>query len=151
MCWYNSIILYDIHDIDIWYWYWLLDLQVEEMYRGEFDIGAEKKLSLNIEDTRYVLMIIVVVVQRWSSWQLFWDSCSWIRLSCGCGSAHCVQKLFQWKEQNKCSDDLFSSGTFAWDFPAMVEVSLSAADAVLLVFSHVNPLSPLSTHLTNAL
>ena len=26
--------------------------QVEEMYRGEFDIGAEKKLSLNIEDTR---------------------------------------------------------------------------------------------------
>ena len=107
MCWYNSIILYDIHDIDIWYWYWLLDLQVEEMYRGEFDIGAEKKLSLNIEDTRYVLMIIVVVVQRWSSWQLFWDSCSWIRLSCGCGSAHCVQKLFQWKEQNKCSDDLF--------------------------------------------
>ena len=45
----------------------------------------------------------------------------------------------------------FSSGTFAWDFPAMVEVSLSAADAVLLVFSHVNPLSPLSTHLTNAL
>jgi len=55
---------------------------VEEMYRGEFDIGAEKKLSLNIEDT---------------------------------------------------------SGTFAWDFPAMVEVSLSAADAVLLVFSHDDP------------
>ena len=27
-------------------------LQVEEMYRGEFDLGPEKKLSLNIEDTR---------------------------------------------------------------------------------------------------
>lgn len=55
---------------------------VEEMYRGEFDLGPEKKLSLNIEDT---------------------------------------------------------SGTFAWDFPAMVEVSLSAADAVLLVFSLEDP------------
>ena len=31
------------------------------------------------------------------------------------------------------------SGTFAWDFPAMVEVSLSAADAVLLVFSLEDP------------
>ena len=51
--------------LDIGYWnfdyeYWILDvgggctyMQVEEMYRGEFDIGAEKKLSLNIEDTRY--------------------------------------------------------------------------------------------------
>ena len=28
-----------------------------------------------------------------------------------------------------------TSGTFAWDFPAMVEVSLGHADAVLLVFS----------------
>jgi len=55
---------------------------VEEMYRGEFDIGGEKKLLLNIEDT---------------------------------------------------------SGTFAWDFPAMVEVSLSACDAVLLVFALDQP------------
>ena len=50
---------------------------VEEMYRGEFEVG-NVKLSLDIEDT---------------------------------------------------------SGTFACDFPAMVEVSLSSADAVLLVFS----------------
>ena len=50
---------------------------VEEMYRGEFEVG-NIKLSLDIEDT---------------------------------------------------------SGTFACDFPAMVEVSLSSADAVLLVFS----------------
>ena len=28
-----------------------------------------------------------------------------------------------------------TSGSFAWDFPAMVEVSLGHADAVLLVFS----------------
>ena len=28
-----------------------------------------------------------------------------------------------------------TSGTFAWDFPAMVEVSLGHADAVLLVFA----------------
>ena len=34
--------------------------------------------------------------------------------------------------------EIICSGTFAWDFPAMVEVSLSAADAVLLVFSHVS-------------
>ena len=50
---------------------------VEEMYRGNFDVG-NTKLCLNIEDT---------------------------------------------------------SGTFAYDFPAMVEVSLFAADVVLLVFS----------------
>jgi small GTP-binding protein len=50
---------------------------VEEMYRGEFEVG-NVKLSLDIEDT---------------------------------------------------------SGTFACDFPAMVEVSVSSADAVLLVFS----------------
>ena len=53
---------------------------VEEMYRGEFEVG-NVKLSLDIEDT---------------------------------------------------------SGTFACDFPAMVEVSLSSADAVLLVFSVVD-------------
>ena len=50
---------------------------VEEMYRGEFEIGP-RKLFLDIEDT---------------------------------------------------------SGSFACDFPAMVEVSLNAADAVLLVFA----------------
>jgi len=50
---------------------------VEEMYRGEFEVGSTK-FTLDIEDT---------------------------------------------------------SGTFAWDFPAMVEVSLGHADAVLLVFA----------------
>ena len=50
---------------------------MEEMYRGEFEVGSTK-FTLDIEDT---------------------------------------------------------SGTFAWDFPAMVEVSLGHADAVLLVFA----------------
>ena len=54
-----------------------LQATVEEMYRGEFEVGSTK-FTLDIEDT---------------------------------------------------------SGTFAWDFPAMVEVSLGHADAVLLVFS----------------
>ena len=50
---------------------------VEEMYRGEFEVG-NVKLSLDIEDT---------------------------------------------------------SGTFAYDFPAMVDVSIASVDAVILVFS----------------
>ena len=34
------------------------------MYRGEFDIGAEKKLSLNIEDTRCIFSVNLMVYMK---------------------------------------------------------------------------------------